>query len=167
MVIQRLADGIGAVAGAAGLSQFPEFFQQYLQRLGGRLDQAVVQRDRIVAAANEHALAAADYVRRLSEHADPVVRSEGRNAAAALADAGRLQAMHDALAGASPLTRPVVFARDFDADLARATWEAFVPAVPLSAEALIYAAAGLLLGLALVALAERAFVTPFRRRRPA
>ena len=29
---------VGAVAGAAGLSQFPEFSQQYLQRLAGKVD---------------------------------------------------------------------------------------------------------------------------------
>jgi hypothetical protein len=165
MIFQRLADGIAAVVGAAGLSQFPEFFQQYLQRLGGRLDQAVVQRDRIAAAANEHALAVPDYVRRLVDNADPVVRSEGANAAAALADAARLQAAHDALLGASPWERPVAFARNFDPDLAHAAWERFVPAVPLSPESLIYAGVGLVLGLILLALGERILLAPVRRRR--
>jgi hypothetical protein len=164
MIVQRLADGIAAVLGAAALSQFPEFFQQYFQRLGGRLDQAMVQRDRIVAAANEHALPVADYLRRLADNVDPVVRSEGSNAAAALADAARLQAAHDGLAAATPLVRPFVFVRDFDPDLARATWERFVPAVPLSPESLLYAAAGLVLGLMLLALAERIVLAPFRRR---
>src|SRR5262245_23289884 len=118
MIVQRLADGVAAVVGAAGLSQFPEFCQQYLQRLGGRLDQAVVQRDRIVAAANEHALPVSEYLRRLVDNADPVVRSDGANAAAALADAARLQAAHDALAAASLWERPLAFARGFDPDLA-------------------------------------------------
>jgi len=165
MMIQRLADGIAAVVGAAALSQFPEFFQQYLQRLGGRLDQAVVQRDRIVGAANEHALSLADYLRRLVENPDAVVRSEGANAAAALADAARLTAAHDALAAASPWERPLAFARSFDPDLARATWERFVPAMPLSPESLVYAGIGLMLGLVLLALGERILFAPFRRRR--
>ena len=29
----------GGLAGAAGLSQFPEFSQQYVQRLGGAVDE--------------------------------------------------------------------------------------------------------------------------------
>jgi hypothetical protein len=165
MMIQRLADGIAAVVGAAALSQFPEFYQQYLQRLGGRLDQAAVQRDRIVAAATEHALAIQDYVRHLAENPDAVVRSEGANAAAALADAARLNAAHDALVGATPWERPLAFARGFDPDLARATWERFVPAVPLSPESLIYGGVGLVLGLTLLALVERIVLAPFRRRR--
>lgn len=165
MVIQRLADGVAAVLGAAALSQFPEFFQQYLQRLGGRLDQAAIQRDRIVAAANEHALPVSDYLRRLLDNADPVVRSEGANAAAALADAARLTAAHDALAAASAWERPLAFVHSFDPDLARATGERFVPAVPLSPESLLYAGVGLVLGLMLLALAEWVVLTPFRHRR--
>jgi hypothetical protein len=165
MMVRRLADGIGAVAGAAALSQAPEFFQQYLQRLGGRLDQAEIARDRIVAAANAHALAVRDYVAHLAANADPVVRSEGANAAATLADAERLRAAHDALAGAGPLLRPFVFLRDLDPELARATLDRFVPAVPLSAEAALYAAVGLVLGVLAVAGMERLAAWPLRRRR--
>jgi hypothetical protein len=165
MFAQRLADGIAAVVGAAALSQFPEFFQQYLQRLGGRLDQAIVQRDRIVAAANQHSLAIQEYLRRLVDNPDAVVRSEGANAAAALADAARLTAAHDALVAAGPWERPLAFARGFDPDLARATWERFIPAVPLSPESLLYAGMGLVLGLMLLALGERLVRAPFRRRR--
>ena len=53
-MFQRIADGVFAIAGAAGFSQFPEFFRQYVQRLGGRFDQAAVQQERIVAAARDH-----------------------------------------------------------------------------------------------------------------
>jgi len=167
MIFQRLADGIGAVAGAASLSQFPAFYVQYVQRLGGRLDQASVQRDRILAAARDHAITAGEYVRRLLDNADSVVRSEGHNASAALADADRLRAVHDALANAALLDRPLVFVRNFDAELARATFDRFVPAVPLSPEGLAYAAIGMVLGLILVAVAEWALVSPFRTRRRA
>ena len=154
-VFQRLADGLFAIAGAAGLSQFPEFFQQYLQRLGGRLDQAVVQENRIAGAAREHGLALADYVQRLSSNTDPLVRSEGQNVAAALADADRLRAAHEALTTAAPYERPAALAQYFDENLARATLDQFVPAVPLSIEGLIYAGTGMLIGLVLLAGGER------------
>jgi hypothetical protein len=153
-MFRRLADGIAAVAGAAVLSQFPEFFQQYIQRLGGRLDQALVQRDRLLAAAGEHALSADQYVRRLLVNADPVVRSEGRIASAALADAERLRIAHDALSGASPLQRLLDLARNLDPELARATLDSFVPAVPLTPEALAYAGVGMVAGLVLLATVE-------------
>ena len=167
MVFQRLADGIGAVAGAASLSQFPEFYQQYMQRLGGRLDQALVHRERILAAAREHALTAEEYVRRLLDNADPVAKSEGYNAAAALADAERLQTMHAALMHADPLRRPIVMAQYLDPDLAGATFDQFVPAVPLSLEALVYAAIGMVLGVMLIAAAERLTALPIALTRKA
>ena len=154
-MFQRLADGIFSIAGAAGLSQFPEFFQQYIQRLGGRLDQAVVQKERIAAAAREHALAVDDYARRLLDSADAVARSEGHNVVAALGDADRLRAAYDALTRANPLERPIVLARHFDEALARATLDQFVPAVPLSPESLAYAAVGMLIGLIVLSGCER------------
>lgn len=164
-MIRRLADGIFAVAGAAVLSQFPEFFRQYLQRLGGRFDQAAAQEARIAAAAREHGLAIQDYVQRLLANADAVARSEGHNVFAALADAEQLRAAYGALAAAVPLERPVLWVRHFDYGLARATLDQFVPAVPLSAEGLVYAAVGMVLGLLLLAAFEGIGRMMPRRRR--
>jgi hypothetical protein len=53
-----------------------------------------------------------------------------------------------ALRGASAWTRPFVFLRDFDPQIARGTWAAFRPAVPTTAEGLCYAAAGMVAALA-------------------
>ena len=39
-MFRDLAVGLAAILGAALFSQLPEFFQQYLQRLGGHLDEA-------------------------------------------------------------------------------------------------------------------------------
>ena len=169
-MFQRIADGVFAIAGAAGLSQFPEFFRQYVQRLGGRFDQAAVQEERIVAAAREHGLATQDYVQRLLANTDAVARSEGHNVLAALTDAERLRTAYQALVGASPLERPFVWLRHFDDSVARATLDQFVPALPLSAEGIVYAGIGMLIGLALLAGIQRTLrmttVRPRRRHRP-
>ena len=165
-MFQRIADGVFAIAGAAGFSQFPEFFRQYVQRLGGRFDQAAIQEGRIVAAAREHGLATQDYVQRLLGNADAVARSEGHNVIAALGDAERLRTAYQSLVGAGPLERPVVWLRYLDDSVARATLDQFVPALPLSVEGLVYAGAGMLIGLTVLAGLERAS-RPFRiRRRP-
>jgi hypothetical protein len=165
-VIQRIADGVFAIAGAAGLSQFPEFFRQYVQRLGGRFDQAAVQEERIVAAAREHGLATQDYVQRLLANADTVAQSEGRNVLAALSDAERLRTAYQALVGASPLERPVVWVRHLDDSVARATLDQFVPAIPLSIEAVVYAGIGMLIGLIILSGLERGSRLFTMRRRP-
>ena len=47
-MLARVLNGAAAVLGAGAFAQFPEFFQQYLQRLGGRVDQARIDLDRIL-----------------------------------------------------------------------------------------------------------------------
>ena len=63
-MIGRIITGIGALFGGALSSQFPEFYQQYLQRLGGRRDQAMARAEEIVMDAESHGLGVADYVQR-------------------------------------------------------------------------------------------------------
>ena len=38
--LDGLVDRVVSLAGAVGLAQFPQFFAQYLQRLGGHLEEA-------------------------------------------------------------------------------------------------------------------------------
>ena len=154
-MFRRLADGIFAIAGAAGLSQFPEFVQQYEQRLGGRLDQALIQEGRIAEAAARHGLTPQEYADRLARNPDPVVRTEGGVVTANLQDADQLRQAFDSLASASTLDRPMTFLQTFDSSVAGATLDSFVPAVPLSPEALIYAGAGMVIGLIILAGGER------------
>jgi hypothetical protein len=153
--LPRIANGLAAAGGAGLTSQFPEFYQQYLQRLGGRLDQALIQEARIYEAAQGQGLAVEDYLRRFLESGDPVFQAEGRVIQAALADAEALRGALLALADAGPLERPFALFRYLDHDVLSATFAAFKPALPVTAEGLTYAAIGLLLGLLALALGER------------
>ena len=159
-MIARLANGILAVAGAGLGAQFPAFYQQYLQRLGGRLDQARIEAERIGGAAEAAGLRVADYVERLIANADPVVRSTGAIHAAALTDARELASSRAALAGATGIERPSAFVGHFDRDIALSTLHDFQPALPLTLEAAAYALAGLLLATLLAS----AFATALRAR---
>lgn len=163
----RIADGLAATAGAAGLAQFPAFYQQYLQRLGGRLDQAMLAVGRMRQAAEDQQLDLAAYVARFENSSDPVFRREGQNLIATLEEADRLQAAHAALSTADPLQRPLALASHFDSDLALSTLDRYVPALPIDAEGLVYAALGVLVGLLLLASCQqcgRLALRPFRRR---
>ncbi|TAG29309.1 MAG: DUF2937 family protein, partial [Verrucomicrobia bacterium] len=53
---ESLLDRALCVAGAVGFSQAPEFFQQYLQRLGGHLDEARLVLARFQGVASESGL---------------------------------------------------------------------------------------------------------------
>ena len=66
-LIGRLPSLLSAFVGAGLLAQFPAFFQQYLQSLGGRLDQAELQEARVLAAAERHGLTVEGYLTRFAE----------------------------------------------------------------------------------------------------
>ncbi|GAB5470280.1 MAG: DUF2937 family protein [Rhodospirillales bacterium] len=165
--LSRIADGLAATGGAAAVAQFPAFYQQYLQRLGGRLDQAMLAVGRLREAASDQGLSLAAYVLRFQEATDPVFRREGQNLLATLTEAQNLQDAHDALSNATPLERPQAFATHFDSDLALATFERYVPALPIDSEGLAYAAIGMLAGLLLLSGCQtcgRLVTRPFRRK---
>ena len=147
----RLPSLLSAFAGAGLLAQFPAFFQQYLQSLGGRLDQAELQEARVLATAEQHGLTVEDYLTRFAETSDPAIQDGGEIAASLLSDAEHLRQALSALSEATALERPFAFAEHLDPAILSATAERFGPALPFSFEGLVYAALGLLLGAGLAA----------------
>jgi uncharacterized membrane protein len=146
--LDTLIDRILCVAGAVLFSQAPEFFQQYLQRLGGHLDEALRQLGLFRQTATAAGLTLDELIARTSASADAAVAPLGRTMHDAVARADTLQAAHDALLHASAWNRPFLFLQHVDAGIARATWAVFRPAVPTTAEGLAYALAGMLAFLA-------------------
>jgi hypothetical protein len=142
--LKSLVDGMGAAGGAAAASQLPEFVHQYLQRLGGHRDEAF------------------NFVQML--------KSQGADASSAVfmaaqARADSLARAFDAIAQSSELFRPAVFLRHMDADIARATLDLFLPAVPLTGAGLLYGGIGLILGVVAVNSALAPFALMRRRVR--
>ncbi len=161
--LRRLPQALAAAFGGLLASQFPAFFDQYLQSLGGRLDQARVLAQRIAEAARDQGLSLEAYLRRFADNADPVVRSQAEVMASALADAARLETAYAVLSQAPAGLRPFVLLRHLDAHVAAATAERFVPAAPLGPEGLAYLGLGALLGLAALA-GGRSLAREGRRR---
>ncbi|MCQ0092586.1 DUF2937 family protein [Roseovarius sp. M141] len=154
----------GGLAGAAGLSQFPEFSQQYVQRLGGAVDE----------------------LRRFVAEFDADAAEIGLTRNAALADLGQggamgvqraetmagvivrfehLSADLAALRRAGPFTRAYRARSLGDGEIASAAWAEFKPALPLNFEGGVFAGAGFLGGLGIMAAALALLKLPFRRRR--
>jgi hypothetical protein len=165
-MIRRLLNGLAAVAGAGGFSQFPAFYIQYLQRLGGRLDQAQIQVDRIAAAARDQSLSLAQYLDKFAGSADAAYQRQGEVLIAEVADAERLRLAVAALAQAQPIERPLRILQYIDIDATRATLGDFSLGLPLTTEGLVYAAIGLVTGLIGLAVIER-LLRGVLRRRPA
>ncbi len=141
--IEKFLDRALCVAGAILFSQLPEFFQQYLQRLGGHLDEARRQVAQFQATAAQSGLTLDQLIARTRGAADPSLAPLGQVMAGANARVGTLAVSEQALREASAWSRPFVFFRHFDPTIAHATLAAFRPAVPTTAEGLCYCLLGM------------------------
>src|ERR1035438_6225201 len=70
---ERMLDRLLCVLGAVAFSQIPEFMQQYLQRLGGHLDEARRQLDQLQAAAARSGLTLDQLTAHTAAATDPAV----------------------------------------------------------------------------------------------
>ena len=162
--VERLLDRVLCVLGAVVFSQLPEFMQQYLQRLGGHLDEARLALDRLKAVAAQSGLALGDL--RAGAAALPEGPA-GRLAGlvrASFARVDELAGAESAIRHASAWSRPFVFAAHLDPAIAKATWAVFRPAVPTTAEGAMYAGAGIVAALAAYHLGVRGPVARRLRR---
>lgn len=144
----RLLTFIGGLAGAVSLSQFPEFSQQYLQRLGGQVDAlALVTQDFDMSATKagmdrEAALEALNgsefLTRRQQDMRTTFARYE------------RLSRDLDQLQNAGPIERLTMPQSFTDGQLLRATWSNYKPAMPVTITGLIISGIGFIIGWALI-----------------
>lgn len=146
---ESLLDRVLCVFGAAGLSQGPEFFQQYLQRLGGHLDEARLALAGFAEVARKSGLSLPDYIDLLRAQPSTAVAATGAQIAAMQTRVAELAASETALREATMWERPFVFLRHVDGDIAARTWEVFKPAIPVTMEGAVYAGAGMVLALLL------------------
>ena len=153
-----LLDRVLAVAGAVLFSQAPEFFQQYLQRLGGHLDEARRLLAQFEQTARQAGVSLDDFIRRTAANTDTAVARLADTMTDAVERVQSLQAAHDALRDASAWSRPFVFLRHVDWEIARATGAVFKPAVPVTLEGGLYALAGMLLFVGLYHLLFHRFI---------
>ncbi len=161
-VIRALAMA-GGLVGAVTLSQFPEFSQQYLQRLSGAVDEL-----RLVTAAFDLTARASGLSRdeALAQIGGTQFTDDLReNMANSINRYERLEADYSALAGVDPLRRLVRFWHFRDVDLAGRTWDDFRPAIPATTDGLIFAGIGFASGWLMFSVLLFMVTRPFRRRR--
>lgn len=153
---------IGGMFGAIIVSQFPEFTQQYTQRLGGQVEAlsvVIADFDRSAGRAEmsrDEALASMGGSVFMENRRLDMRRTIDRHV--------RLSADQIALRTATPLQRLTMPNRLTDTDLARATWADFVPAMPLSIAGMISGFVGFIGGYLAVTAVLRVLLWPFRRR---
>lgn len=156
---------IAGLAGGATLSQFPEFSQQYLQRLGGRAEALAEVVAEFDASADLAGLGREAALAELQGSAFLDLRQADMRRLIARSE--RAAADYALLRAAGPLERLVLPHRFRDAETLKATWSDFRPAVPVTLDGLISAAIGYLLGAGLVSAAASLLRRASRPARPA
>ena len=158
-ILRKLDSFIGAiVVAAAGIaaSQAQAFMLQYVQRLGGHLDEAKATLNNIL-----HGLR----YQLMSE----TVRKELETAAQARVK--ELQDAYHAIADANIFIKPLVLLRHADSTMLAGTWRDFVPALSASIDNIVYVVMAMILGFLLYELVKLPLVAvaseprrKFRRR---
>ncbi|WP_298565002.1 DUF2937 family protein [uncultured Aliiroseovarius sp.] len=153
---------IGGLSGAVAFSQFPEFSQQYMQRLAGARTEL-----KVVTAGFDLTAKAAGYTR--DEALEKMGGSDFQNNLRDQMQVNfkrfdRLDAAYTALKGTEPLARLAKVWHFRETDLVKRTWDDFRPAIPVTADGLLCAGIGFVGGWLLVSLILGAFMRPFRRR---
>ena len=146
---ESLLDRVLCVLGAVAFCQLPEFIQQYLQRLGGRLDEARRQLAQFESVAAQSKLTLPQFIERTAANTDAAVARLGNVMQEAITRVHDLTSAETAIRNASLWEKPFVFFANLDHSIASATLEVYRPAVPTTAEGLIYAVAGVIMILGL------------------
>lgn len=138
-----LIDRVLCVIGTIAFSQLPEFMQQYLQRLGGHLDEARRQVAQFQHVAQQSGLTLDRLIGQTNANSDAAVAKLGSVMSQAVERVDTLSAAQSAIQNAAIWERPFVFLQHADPAIARATWSIFKPAVPTTVEGLAYALIGM------------------------
>ncbi|MAX47570.1 MAG: hypothetical protein CMM78_05120 [Rhodospirillaceae bacterium] len=127
-------------------SQLPAFHDQYLQRVGGALDEVNQQIEAMDMRAQDAGLGRYDYIRRFYDNSDSVIQGEGQAMLATLARQERLREIEARLQDVSWYMLAVEMVFHLEPDIALNTAKNFGPAVPLSISGLAHAFFGFFFG---------------------
>ena len=142
--LDGLVDRIVVISGALIFGQFPQFYGEYLQRLGGHLAEARYQLMQYTQAAESHHLTLQEYIRVHLESGNGVFASTGQVINALVQRVDFLETTYRNFQNAPAVYRVWIFIHRFDSKIASETWFNYNPGIPLNDEGLVYALIGLL-----------------------
>jgi hypothetical protein len=163
--MRRSLSILGGAAFAVAFSQFPEYAQQYTQRLGGAVDELKVITEDFDREAQAGGLTRQTALQHFEQSPDAFLVGRGVSMERTFVRYEDLNAALERLRGAGPVERLQLLPELLDTDVGARTLDNFQPAVPVTPEGFIWAGAGLLLGYVLVNACCTLIMLPFRRRR--
>lgn len=162
-MILRAITLAGGLAGGAVTSQFPEYSQQYLQRLGGAVDALEQVTADFDMTAQSVGLSRADALTQMTGTA-----FMDRRRVDMTTTFQRYESLSDALVrleGQGPFMRAYYLPQMRDAQIAKAAWDVYQPALPLNLAGMIFAGVGFVIGAVGLGLLLRLLAIPFRRNK--
>lgn len=165
--MRRIVAGIGGLGLAIAFSQFPEYAQQYTQRLGGAVDELRIITEDFDRAAIAGGLDRVTALARYNASNDDFLAGRGTSMSATFQRYETLSATLDRIEGADAIERFQSLPAYLDTDIGQRTLENYRPAVPVTMEGILYAGGGFILGYLLFSGLWRFCAMPFRRRYPA
>ncbi len=150
-----IIDRLCIVAGAFFGSQIPQFMQQYSQRLAGHvaeLRQLIDQLTRVAAHSNK---SLEEYIQKFLVSNDADFSHQGHFMQGMVNRWEELNGALLHLTQSSAWTRPLVFMKDLQTDIAHSTFASFQPGINFTAEGLCYAGIGSLMGWAVYQLVSK------------
>lgn len=143
--LESLIDRTLVIIGTVTLVQFPQFYAQYLQRLGGHLDELRRIVSDYTKTADSFNLSLQEYIRAHLTSDNPVFQSTGAIIENTLTRLAELEGSFQALKTAAPYNRWWVFLKNIDPAIFKQTCSIYTPGLPITFESLAYALAGLLI----------------------
>lgn len=163
--MRRTLGIVGGLALGVCLSQFPEYAQQYTQRLGGAVDELKIITAEFETAAREAGLTLEEAIDRYSKTGDGFIAARGESMARTFRRYEELSATLAEVRGVTGWERFVRMPEYFDTEIGRRTLSDYQPAVPVTIEGLSYAGAGFAVGYVTLSALVGVLMLPFRRRR--
>lgn len=165
--MRRLIAGVGGLGLAVALSQFPEYAQQYTQRLGGAVDELRVITEEFDRAALEGGLDRQAALARFNTSNDEFLAGRGTSMTETFQRYEMLSSTLARIRNADAVERLQSLPAYLDTDIGRRTLENYKPAIPVTMEGILYAGGGFIVGYLILSSLWRFLALPFRKRYPA
>ena len=146
--IGSVIDRILCVVFAVVLAQAPVYIAQYIDVLAGAQMEAQKTYDDLDNRAAKYEMTVKEFLDRLLENSDPLVRENAEATASTVDRYVRYSAALDDLLNSSALSRPFKLMKHYDPSIHAAM--KFEPNVPLTIEGAFYALAGVLIALLII-----------------